>query len=236
MGILSDNRICRICSVNKTHDANTPATFQSEKVEGFDFVESEPVAAYQKTYDRIFWDLDHAELELTGSYVDYANLIHAATHLRLVLERVITASFIASYTIFQEAQESVMTAKNFGEMRKKLKKLNSNYWPVAFGQMTHNGQTLLGVKPDVGVQESEVGRFWGQLSGILHAPNPFKVKTHSPDQDFVMLKDLVSQLKELLDSHIVQLADSSETFYLRRLPNRKIFFQVFRTETPLLRN
>lgn len=215
-------------------ETNELPAFHSEKIEGFNYVESGTVALYRTTYDRIFWDLDHAAAELDGPHVDFANLIHAAAHLRLVLERVTTASFIAAYNIFQEAQESVTSAKDFGEVRKKLKKLNSNYWPVSFGQVTHHGKTGLGVMPDAGVQESEVGRIWGALSGILHAPNPFKDKTSAPDQNFEMLNNLVAKLRDLLRSHIVQLADSSECFYLRRLPDGNIVVQAFRTETPLL--
>lgn len=221
--------------MSKMDEANELPRFQSEKIEGFSFVESGTVALYRTTYDRVFWDLDHAAAELAGPRVDFANLIHAAAHLRLVLERVTTASFIASYNIFQEAQESVTSAKDFGEVRKKLNRLNRNYWPVAFGQVTCRDRTGLGVLPDVGVPEEEVGRIWGALSRILHAPNPFKSKTTTPDQDFTMLKGLVSELQKLLNSHIVQLADSCEVFYLRRFDGGRIVVQAIRTETPLLR-
>lgn len=234
MSVLSVSRRRKISFMGKKDDTQELPSLKSEKVEGFSFVESGTIAAYQMTYDRIFWDLDHALSELAGRQVDFANLIHAAAHLRLVLERVTTASFIAAYNIFLEAQESVTTAKDFGEVRKKLKKLNSNYWPVAFGQVTHDGNTGLGVLPNVGVQETEVGRIWGNLSGILHATNPFKEKTSTPDQDFTMLKDLAFDLEDLLRSHIVQLADSSEVFYLRRLPDGEIAVQAFKTEAPLL--
>ena len=224
----------KISFKGKKDDTQEPPNLKSEKVEGFSFVESGTISAYQMTYDRIFWDLDHALSELAGPQIDFANLIHAAAHLRLVLERVTTASFIAAYNIFLEAQENVTKAKDFGEVRKKLKKLNSNYWPVAFGQVTHDGNTGLGVLPNVGVQETDVGRIWGNLSGILHAPNPFKEKTSTPDLDFTMLKDLASDLEDLLRSHIVQLADSSEVFYLRRLPDGEIAVQAFKTGAPLL--
>lgn len=224
----------KISFMGKKDDTQELPNLKSEKVEGFSFVESGTISAYQMTYDRIFWDLDHALSELAGPQIDFANLIHAATHLRLVLERVTTASFIAAYNIFLEAQENVTKAKDFGEVRKKLKKLNSNYWPVAFGQVTHDGNTGLGVLPNVGVQETDVGRIWGNLSGILHAPNPFKEKTSTPDLDFTMLKDLASDLEDLLRSHIVQLADSSEVFYLRRLPDGEIAVQAFKTGAPLL--
>lgn len=234
LGLHRVKRSRKISFMGKKDDTQELPNLKSEKVEGFSFVESGTISAYQMTYDRIFWDLDHALSELAGPQIDFANLIHAAAHLRLVLERVTTASFIAAYNIFLEAQENVTKAKDFGEVRKKLKKLNSNYWPVAFGQVTHDGNTGLGVLPNVGVQETDVGRIWGNLSGILHAPNPFKEKTFTPDLDFTMLKDLASDLEDLLRSHIVQLADSSEVFYLRRLPDGEIAVQAFKTGAPLL--
>ncbi|TRX47091.1 hypothetical protein FNY88_10950 [Corynebacterium guaraldiae] len=202
---------------------------------GFAFVESGIVAFYQKTYERIFWDLDHAESELSGNRIDFANLIHCAAHLRLVLERVTTASFIASYSLFEEAQQSVTAAKDFGEVRKKLKRLNSHYWPVAFGEVAYQGRTGLGVMPDTGFQEEMLGKTWGDLSSLLHAPNPFKATPSDPEETLEMLSQLTSSLKLLLQSHIVQLAESNEFFYLRRLSRNEIRVQAIKTDSPLLK-
>nr|EEI15198.1 hypothetical protein HMPREF0276_0554 [Corynebacterium accolens ATCC 49725] len=70
--------------MGKKDDTQELPNLKSEKVEGFSFVESGTISAYQMTYDRIFWDLDHALSELAGPQIDFANLIHAAAHLRLV--------------------------------------------------------------------------------------------------------------------------------------------------------
>ena len=115
---------------------NEPGSMQSERIDGFENIETGTPVLYRWIYDRIFWDLDHAEVELTGSRVDFANLIHAAAHLRLVLERVVTASFAASKRLFDKAQKKMESAKDFGEMRKRLKELNPNYWPCSFGSRT----------------------------------------------------------------------------------------------------
>ena len=160
---------------------------QSERIDGFENIETGTPVLYRWIYDRIFWDLDHAEVELTGSRVDFANLIHAAAHLRLVLERVVTASFAASKRLFDKAQKKMESAKDFGEMRKRLKELNPNYWPCSFGYVTHDGTVGQGVRPEVGLQESEVGRSFGLVSAILHAPNPFKKNETSPEENFEAL-------------------------------------------------
>ena len=209
-------------------------TKQSEKIEGYDYLETGIVGLYQSIYDRVFWDLDHAELELQGPRIDFANLIHAAAHLRLVLERVATASFVASYELFKEAEQNVQGAKDFGEMRKRVRALNQHYWPSAFGPVEYGGNKGLGVISDKGLSESDVGRSFGVVSRLLHAPNPFRKKTSTPDDDLLKLQDLVQNLRDLLTFHVVQIADSSEFLYLRRSPDGEIRVQAVKTETPLL--
>ncbi len=207
---------------------------RSARIEGFDNVESGTPVMYRWIYDRIFWDLDRATVELAGPEVDFANLIHAAAHLRLVLERVVTASFAASHVLFNRASLEVGTAKDFGEMRKRLKRLNRNYWPSAFGEVEHGGAAGIGVLTGTGVPEAEVGRQFGLVSSVLHAPNPFKKDNPSPEDTFEQLKLLTSNLLEMLPCHIVQLAESSEYLYLRRTVDAGIVVQAIRTERPLL--
>lgn len=207
---------------------------QSEKIDGFELLETGTVAIYRSLYNRIFWDLDHAAAELGGPQIDFANLIHAAAHLRLVLERVTTASFVASYELFKKAQQNIETAKDFGEMRKRVRSLNPHYWPSAFGPVEHDGKNGLGVLKDVGLDESEVGRNFGTVSRFLHAPNPFRQKGGSPDDDLMKLQELVEGLQKLLPFHIVQMADSSEFLYLRRFPNGEIQVEAIKTTAPLL--
>ena len=213
---------------------NEPGSMQSERIDGFENIETGTPVLYRWIYDRIFWDLDHAEVELTGSRVDFANLIHAAAHLRLVLERVVTASFAASKRLFDKAQKKMESAKDFGEMRKRLKELNPNYWPCSFGYVTHDGTVGQGVRPEVGLQESEVGRSFGLVSAILHAPNPFKKNETSPEENFEALRALCLFLRELLESHVVQRAYSSEFLLLRRDGNGESRVQNIKTDRPLL--
>ena len=207
---------------------------QSEKIEGFELLETGTVAIYRSMYDRIFWDLDHAAAELEGPQIDFASLIHAAAHLRLVLERVITASFVASYELFKKAQQNIETAKDFGEMRKRVRSLNQHYWPSAFGPVEHDGKNMMGVLKDVGLDESEVGRNFGTVSRLLHAPNPFRQKESSPDDDLMKLQELVEGLQKLLNFHVVQMAGSCEFLYLRRFPDGEIRVQAIKTTSPLL--
>lgn len=207
---------------------------QSVRIEGFDNLESGTPVIYRWIYDRIFWDLDYAQRELAGSEVDFANLIHAAAHLRLVLERVVTASFAASHVLFNQASLEVGTAKDFGDMRKRLKKLNPNYWPSAFGEVEYDGVVGLGVRAGVGVAEADVGRQFGLVSALLHAPNPFKKDKTPPGETFDQLKLLTSNLLEMLPCHIVQLAGSPEFLYLRRTVDAGIVVDAIRTERLLL--
>lgn len=207
----------------------------SERIDGFELLETGTLAIYSSMYDRIFWDLDHAKRELEGPQIDFASLIHAAAHLRLVLERVATASFVASRELFIRAQQSVETAKDFGEMRKRVRALNSHYWPSAFGPVEHDGKSGLGVLAGVGLAEGDVGRSFGTVSRLLHAPNPFRQNATTPDRDLEVLDGLIVGLQELLHSHIVQIANSTEFLYLRRSPAGEILAQAVRTEAPLLR-
>lgn len=221
------------CRTPEDHAEET-GSMQSEEIDGFDNIETGTPVLYRWIYDRIFWDLDHAEAELAGSRVDFANLIHAAAHLRLVLERVVTASFAASHRLFDKAQKKMESAKDFGEMRKRLRELNPNYWPCSFGYVVHDGNLGQGVRLEVGLQEIEVGRSFGLVSAILHAPNPFKEKKTLPEENFEALKALSLNLRELLESHIVQLADSSEFLLLQRDNNGEIRVQGIKTDRPLL--
>lgn len=218
----------------ETDPSSLDGTMRSARIEGFNNLESGTPVAYRWIYDRIFWDLDHAAHELAGPKVDFANLIHAAAHLRLVLERVVTASFAASHVLFNQASRDVGAAKDFGEMRKSLKRLNPNYWPSAFGEVEHNGVAGLGVRTGIGVAETEVGRQFGLVSTLLHAPNPFKKDKIPPEDTFDQLKLLTAKLQEMLPWHIVQLAESSEFLYLRRTVDAGIVVEAIRTERPLL--
>lgn len=204
----------------------------SEAIEGFARVETGTIALYRSHYDRIFWDLDHAASELAGPQIDYANLIHAAAHLRLVIEAVVMASFTASRALFLEADRSMQGAKDFGQMVKAVKQLNPHYWPTSLGPI--EGSTKVGVRATVGISEAEVGRHFGTVSELLHIHNPFAKQKPGPDKYLVRLRDLVEGLQDLLCSHIVQLAQSPECLYLRRSEDGRISAQAFITDGPLL--
>lgn len=212
-----------------------PPEVKSEPIEGFELIETGTVAIYRSLYGRIFWDLDHADRELRGESIDYANLIHAAAHLRLVIEQVTIASFVASHKFVAQAERSVRAADNFDKARKTLKKLNPNYWPVAFGEITRNGATALGVQPGMGLAEEEIGRYFGTVSEVLHAQSPY-VQSRAkagPDAHYVQYSELSEKLRSLVTSHIVQMAGAPEFLYLRRY-GEDIRVQAVSTETPLL--
>ena len=204
----------------------------SEPIDGFMNVETGTVAIYRNLYERIFWDLNEAETELSGEHIDFASLIHAAAHLRLVIEGVTAASFTANHVLFAKVNQKMQGAKNFDAMRKAVRNLNKHYWPRAFGVVEHGGQTGLGVLSDTGLAEGEIGRYFGTVSELLHVRNPF-AKPRTPEDYLEQLLSLTEKFRDLLDGHLVQLADSSEYLYLRNIDG-EIKVQAFRTENPLL--
>lgn len=210
-------------------------SMQSAPIEGFGVLETGTVVAYGALYHRIFWDLEQAETELGGPRIDYANLIHAAAHLRLVIEQVTMASFVASHTLISEAGTAVSNSRQFDSARKVLKKLNPHYWPVAFGVVTHNGSSGLGVRPEVGLQESEIGRYFGSVSEVLHAQSPYVLKKRrpEPDEHHAIYRELAIELRTLLDEHVVQLAGHPEYLRFRHLDGENRV-EAIRTQEPLL--
>lgn len=210
------------------------SSFQSEPIDGFNLLESGSPAIYRSLYERIFWDLDLAYEELSGERISYANIIHAAAHLRLVIEGIAIASFVASHNLVSEAGYSIRNASNYDSARKTLKKLNPNFWPVSFGPVVHEGQQGSGVRPGVGLHEGEVGRYFGSVSEVLHAQTPYveKKKRPAPEEYLQQYLDLHEKLNALISSHIVQLADSPEYLYLHRSAG-EIRVQAFRSENPM---
>ena len=70
------------------------------------------------------------------------------------------------------------------------------------------------------------------VSELLHVRNPF-AKPRTPEDYLEQLLSLTEKFRDLLNWHLVQLADSSEYLYLRNLDG-EIKVQAFRTENPLL--
>ena len=119
-------------------------------------------------------------------------------------------------------------------MRKSVKSLNPHYWPTSFGPVAVVGGIRTGVRREVGLQEAEVGRYFGTVSELLHVHNPFAKKKPEPAEYLNRLEALITGFHDLLDSHIVQLAQSPEYLYLRRLDDGEIVVQAVATEHPLL--
>ena len=215
--------------------SGAPASMRSEEIHGFGTLETGIVAIYGALYDRIFWDLELAEEQLGGSRIDYADLIHAAAHLRLVIEQVALASFVASHRLISTAGIAISNSRDFDRARKTLRKPNPHYWPVSFGQVERGGQVGLGVRPDIGLREKEVGQFFGAVSEVLHAQSPYVLKKvkPTPDQHLEQYQELTTKLRVLLDEHIIQLAEHPEYIRLRHVDGENRV-DAFRTEVNLL--
>ena len=207
----------------------------SKPIQGFEALETGTVAIYGTLYDRIFWDLDHAHDQLSGPKVDFADLIHSAAHLRLVIEQITMASFVASHTLVSQANVAVSNSRNFDSARKILRRLNPHYWPASFGRVTHGDREGLGVRPGVGLKEAEIGRYFGLLSEVLHAQTPYVLnKRRRPSEEYLSeYRTLEEKLSLLLESHIVQMADQTEYLYLTR-NDKDIRTQAFSTDQKLL--
>lgn len=207
----------------------------SEAIQGLEALETGTVAIYRTLYDRIFWDLDHARHQLSGPKIDFADLIHSAAHLRLVIEQITMASFAASHTLVSQANVAVSNSRKFDSAQKILRKLNPHYWPASFGKVTHGGREGLGVRSGVGLQEAEIGRYFGLLSEVLHAQTPYvlKKRRRPPEEYLSEYRTLEEKLSLLLESHIVQMADTPEYLYLTR-NGKEISTQAFSTDQKLL--
>lgn len=207
----------------------------SKPIQGFEALETGTVAIYRTLYDRIFWDLEHAHDQLCGPEMDFADLIHSAAHLRLVIEQVTMASFVASHTLVAQANVAVSNCRNFDSARKILQRLNPHYWPASFGQVTYGDRQGLGVRSGVGLQEAEIGRYFGLLSEVLHAQTPYVIKKRRrpPEEYMSEYRTLEEKLSILLESHIVQMADQAEYLYLTR-NGQDIRTRAFSTDRALL--
>lgn len=209
---------------------------QSKRIPDFEHLETGSLMAYRSSYSRIFWHLDQADHVLAGdgTKIDYADLIRGAAHLRLTIEHVALASFIASHRLVVEAQRSINEANSYDKARKVLKKLNPHFWPVSFGPVEVNGQWSHGVRPNLGLTESEVGLEFGHLSEMLHAQSPYKGAKREPQVYLDNYLRLATKLRSLLVSHVIQLADSAETVLLWVEDEGEIRVKALKTERPLL--
>ena len=218
--------------VNGRHDSDIHF---SKPIQGFEALETGTVEIYRTLYDRIFWDLDHARNQLSGPKIDFANLIHSAAHLRLVIEQITMASFVASHTLVSQANVAVSNSRNFDSARKILQRLNPHYWPASFGQVTHGDREGLGVRSGVGLREAEIGRYFGLLSEVLHAQTSYLLnKRRRPPEEYLSeYRTLEDKLSLLLESHIVQVANQAAYLYLTR-NGKDIRTQAFSTDQKLL--
>lgn len=208
------------------------SSFQSESLEGFSSLESGILVAYRNLYERIFWDLEQASTSLDSESCDFADLIHAAAHLRLTLEEVTIASFVANHALLARARTSVRNANDFDSARKALRKLNPHYWPVSFGPVTHGSNQGLGVR-QLGLAEGDIGPCFGVTSELLHAANPYRARKRSPEEYLAELRSLRERLQSRLESHVVQMAGEPEYVCLW-VEDGTVCVRALRTTEPLL--
>lgn len=190
----------------------------SEKVDGFNQLETGTVEIYGSMFERISWDLKQADHILHAKNLNYADLIHAAAHLRLTIESTVYASFVANHAKLAEVNKVMSSTKTMAQAQKILKDLNPDYWPYGVEDSFENGERLV-VPVKNGLREEEIGEYYGKLSEVLHARNPARKKPRNPEQYLETYKELSFKLVRTLANHMTHLADSSERLYARIFEN-----------------
>jgi hypothetical protein len=180
----------------------------------FKHIEEGALQAYKWSLNRIKWDLEHADSELSGDAIDFSNLIHAAAHLRLVIENTVFVGLFSNRQLLLEAEKNLSAKRDMGDTRKLIRKVNPHYWPR--GQRPpENGDTKVALEPHPdALGEDEYSREWGNLSRLLHGQNPYLVKTETPSEVLESQLRLSERLHATLDFHFIYLP-SGEILYGR---------------------
>lgn len=180
----------------------------------FKSIERAALSAYSFSLDRIKWDLDQADKALSGPPTDYADLIHAAAHLRLVIENTVFASLFSNRQLLLDAERSLTAKRDMGETRKLIRQINPHYWPRGVcAQGMAGGSPALEWHPD-SLAEDAYPQAWGQLSTLLHGRNPYRQSKSKPDEIHAWELDLANRLHATLDYHFVYLPEN-EILYAR---------------------
>ena len=191
----------------------------------FTSIEKDALAAYAGSLDRIIWDLSQAENALGGDQIDFADVIHAAAHLRLVIENMVFSSLITSRQLLLEAQANLAKKRDMGDTRKLVRGVYSRYWPE--GQLPNPGVggPVLIPNPHA-LKEDEYSLAWGRMSEILHGRSPYVQSKREPQDHLGYQRELVKQLHGTLDFHFLYYPNN-EILY-GRIANGKPEAQVLR--------
>lgn len=171
----------------------------------FKQIEEGAIQAYRWSLNRIKWDLEHADLELSGATVDFANLIHAAAHLRLVIENTVFAALFSNRQLLLHAEKNLAAKRDMGDTRKLIRQINPHYWPR--GQrppLSSEIEAALEPHPDA-LGEDEYSREWGNLSRLLHGRNPYLPERETPSELHESQLRLAERLHATLDFHFIYL-------------------------------
>ncbi|MBN9198470.1 MAG: hypothetical protein J0I33_07510 [Microbacterium ginsengisoli] len=124
-----------------------------------------------------------------------------ALDLRMTLESIVLLSFV-THRPLSEQVESALARASISDARKRVRDLNPSYWPHPVEVV---GTDYVDVEHGY-LREKDWGRAFGDVSTVLHAPNPF---AYSDRREFVEpLTELAKKLLTLTDLFIIDLADT----------------------------
>jgi len=185
----------------------------------FKSIERAALTAYSFSLDRIKWDLAKADKALSGPDTDYADLIHAAAHLRLVIENTVFASLFTNRALLLEAERKLTAKRDMGETRKLIRGINPHYWPKGVRPPSASVSNMaMEPHPDA-LAESDYPKAWGRLSAVLHGRNPYLLAQAEPDGTHEFELELAEQLHATLDYHFIYLPEN-EILYARIIEER----------------
>ena len=192
-----------------------PLSSDEEFMDDFPFksIERAALTAYSFSLDRIKWDLVQADTALSGSTTDYADLVHAAAHLRLVIENTVFASLFSNRRLLLDAEHNLKAKRDMGETRKLIRRVTPRYWPQGVCAPGILGGAALEPHPD-SLAEDAYTKAWGRLSALLHGRNPYLQCRCEPDEIHAWELDLAKQLHATLDYHFIYLPEN-EILYAR---------------------
>ena len=130
----------------------------------------------------------------------------AVLQLRKSIELVALGTLVVNRQVAGQVS-TTLHKKDWGEARKLLRQINSNYWPTPFKDGTgQDGRRTLRPYDEPFLSEAEAGSAWGFLSDLLHADNPF-ARSEITQQRVDRVREISVMLRGLLGLHTAELGN-----------------------------
>lgn len=146
--------------------------------------------------------------------LNYQELEYLALQIRLVLETIILATFVANKRAFDAIQSNLSSRFRVRAAINEARRLNPDFYPIPYEIDESNGRTLLNppTQPYLTLQDLEKGM--DRCHKLLHVRGP---KTPLPNgneilEEFFVLREKIAVL---LRTHRIRLADDTGSFLVQ---------------------